>query len=596
MKNHRSGKILLLLILALGLSNCTKSTQELTLTPTVVPPGMDFDTFVDRSFKVLLARDPETVISLGLADILGTPKDQLTDISDPFVHETQQMQIQTLAQLKTFARNALTPTQQRTFDAYSWYLQDQVDGQKFMYDVYPVTPMVNGINFSLQYFFTDYAPLQTETDAENYIKLLSEVPTKIEQLKDALKLRAEKGIVLPRFLFDWVTPGIQSIALSTPANSIYYQAFTTKVNAIPGLTDTRKQELLNEAKNEIAQSVQLAYASLVDTLNGLSRTAGSTIGSWSLPDGEEYYAYTLQHHTTTNMSAGDIYNLGIQELASIRSRMDALFASLGYPTGLTLSEYYQRVTRDGGYVSGSAIQAEYEKIIRNAETSTVNLFPMKPNIGVIVRGDPMGGFYMPPSIDGSRPGIFYAQTEGSIPRYAMADLAYHEAVPGHHLQLALAGEMEIPLFQKLMELNGYTEGWALYAERLMWENGAYTHDPYGELGYWQMQARRAARLVIDTAIHSRKWSFDQAVAFMVENTGMTENDVQGEIGRSIVWPGQECSYYVGYLKILELRQRMQTGLGDRFDIKAFHELVLGGGPVPLAVLEEEVNDYLAKSQ
>ena len=596
MKNHRIIQLLLLILLTPGLSNCAKAKQAPTSNPTVAPPIVDFDTFVDQSYKALLARDPEIVLTLGMADYLGTPKDQLTNISDSYIHETQQLQVETLAQLNTFDRDSLTPMQQRTFDTYAWYLKDQVDGQKFMYDNYPVTPTVNGINFSLQYFLTDYAPLQSEKDAENYMQLLAEVPTKIQQLNDALKIRAEKGVILPRFLFNWVTPSIQSITLSTPSNNIYYKNFETKLSAIPGLTDTRRQELLNQAKNEIAQSVQLAYASLVDTLNGLSRTAGNTIGSWSLPNGENYYGYTLQHHTTTNMSAEEIYSLGIQELTSIRSRMDILFASLGYPSGLTLSEYYKRVASDGGYVSGSAIQAEYEKIINNAETSIANLFNKQPNIGVIVRGDPMGGFYMPPSMDGSRPGIFYAQTQGSIPRYGMADLAYHEAVPGHHLQLALPGEMNLPLFQKLIELNGYTEGWALYAERLMWENGAYSNDPYGELGYLQMQARRAARLVIDTGIHSKKWTFDKAVTFMIENTGMTEYDVQGEVGRSIVWPGQECSYYVGYLKILELRQRMQKALGDKFDIKAFHDLVLGGGPVPLAVLEQEVNDYLAVSQ
>jgi uncharacterized protein (DUF885 family) len=596
MKNLRIVPFLLLVLLAPGLSDCARSTQEPSPIPTFAPPGMGFDTFVDQSSKALLARDPETILTLGLADYLGTPKDQLSDISDSYVRETQRLQTQTLAQLKTFDRNVLTPTQQRTLDIYSWYLQDQVNGQKFMYNAYPVTPMVNGINFSLQYFLTDYAPLQSETDAVNYIELLAEVPTKIEQLNDSLKIRAENGVILPRFLFSWVTPDIQSIALSNPSNNIFYKTFETKLEAIPGLTDARKQELLDEAKNEIVQSVQPAYASLVNALNGLSRTAGNTIGAWSLPDGANYYAYTLQHHTTTNMSVDEIYNLGIQELANIHSRMDTLFTSLGYPTGLTLSEYYQRVANDGGYVSGSAIQTEYERIIRNAEASTAPLFKAKPKIGVIVSEDPTGGFYMPPSMDGSRPGIFYAQTAGSIPRYAMADLAYHEAIPGHHTQIALAGELDIPLFQKLIELNGYTEGWALYAERLMWENGAYTNDPYGELGYLQMQARRAARLVIDTGIHSKKWSFDKAASFMLENTGMTKNDVQGEVGRSIVWPGQECSYYVGYLKIIELRQKMQTTLGANFDIKTFHDLVLGNGPVPLAVLEQEVNDYLTKGQ
>jgi uncharacterized protein (DUF885 family) len=591
MKKRRINRLLLLLFLGFSTSHCIQFDKK---PPSIVTaPGVDFNAFVNQSFNTFLARDPETVITFGMADTLGAPKDQLTDISDAYLKETQRMQIQTLEQLETYDRENLSPDQRLIFDTYLWYLQDQIEGQKYTYNTYPVTPTVNGVNFSLQYFLTDYAPIQTEEDAQNYIQLLAGVPAKIQQLIDALELRSKKGVILPRFLFDWVIPGIQSIAQGFPGENIYYKAAASKLKGMPGLSEMKKEQLLDQVKNEISRSIQPAYGSLTDALRALSRKAGNTIGVGSLPDGKDYYEYTLSHHTTTSMSIDDIHDTGIQELETIHQRMESIFAFLGYPNHLTLSDYFNRVARDGGDLSGNDIQIEYENIIQNADSLSANFFTLKPRVGVIVRGDPMGGFYMPPSFDGSRPGIFYAQTEGTIPRFMMPDLAYHEAIPGHHYQIALAGELEIPLFQKTIELNGYTEGWALYAERLMWENGAYADDPFGELGYLQMQARRAARLVMDTGIHSKNWTFNQAVSYMIENTGMGENDVAGEVARSIVWPGQECSYYVGYMKILELRQRVQHALGDKFDIKAFHDLILGGGAVPLTVLEQEINDYLA---
>jgi uncharacterized protein (DUF885 family) len=520
----------------------------------------------------------------------------LTNISDSTIHETQALETSVYDKLRSYDRTSLSPEQQQVYDIYDWYLDDLVRSHPFMYNTYLITPTLNSVAMSLQYFFTDYAPVLTETDAINYVTLLSHVDTKLEQLMDDLDLHKERGVILPAFLFDYVIPDISSIADSSPSSTIYYKTFQQKINAIPGLSEEKKQQLLDSAESEIKNTVIPAYKSFLKYVKNLSNEASNTIGAWSLPDGDAYYAYTIRHHTTTDLTPDEIFNIGMNDLEKINARMREIFAELGYPEDESLMNLYRRVATEGGMVYGTDIKTTYEQLIRDAQQNTSTLFNLMPMAQVIVKADPVGGFYMPPSMDGSRPGIFFAMVEGAMPRYGMADLAYHETVPGHHFQLALSGEMDLPLFQKLIELNGYVEGWALYAERLMWENGAYENDPSGELGYLQMQARRAARLVIDTGIHSKHWDYDQAVDFMSERAGYGTDTANYEVTRSVVWPGQETSYYIGYVKILELRQRMMDALGSKFDIKAFHDLVLGNGPVPLAVLEKIVNENISANQ
>jgi uncharacterized protein (DUF885 family) len=219
-------------------------------------------------------------------------------------------------------------------------------------------------------------------------------------------------------------------------------------------------------------------------------------------------------------------------------------------------------------------------------------FDLRPRAGVVVLPDPIGGFYTPPALDGSRPGAFYAGVNTDLPRYSLATLAYHEVIPGHHFQLALQGELVLPLFRRVTQFTAYAEGWALYAEKLAWELGFYTNDPYGNLGRLQAEAFRAARLVVDTGIHARRWTFEQAVDYMVENTGMPRGRMEYEVIRYIAWPGQATAYKIGMLKILALRQESQEQLGQDFNLKAFHNLVLGMGATPMEVLEAAVKASL----
>ena len=357
-----------------------------------------------------------------------------------------------------------------------------------------------------------------------------------------------------------------------------------------------KEKLLSDAEKVIGESVQPGFQKLSRELIHLKQFAPRQIGIGSLPGGQEYYDYLLRHHTSTDMDAEEIYRLGLSELEKIQAEMRTVFDQLGYPQDESLPALYQRVARDGGTLTGSEVFAEYERLIRLAETGSAPLFSLSPSSKVIVQADAMGGFYIPPSMDGSRPGIFYASKEGATPYYIIPTLTYHETIPGHHTQMALVGELGMPLFQSVASFNGYVEGWALYAEKLMAESGVYDNDPYGHLGYLQYAARRAARLVIDTGIHSKGWDFEKAYTFMVENTGMSERDSQYEAARMAVMPGQAVSYYIGYKKILELREKANVALGEKLDLREFHDAILRTGPAPLSVLEQEVDRYISENK
>ncbi len=589
MKNQ--GLFTFLILICFGVSACGTPPQPPTpnLAETAAPP---FDQFVDTSFKDLLRRDPELVTILGISVSLGMTDDTLTSLSDAYLQETRLMEIHTLQNLRRYDRSALSTQEQRIYDTYAWYLDDLVRGHEFAYRNYLVSQMIDSPDQVLTQLFRDQQPVHSAEDARQYIQRLGEINKKMKEVVAGLERRREDGVMLPSFLIDWTLSGISPLAIDSPKSTAFYSGLEQKLEPLTNITPDEKQLLLGEAEAVIRDSVQPGFQSLVDELQSLKTSAPRQIGIGSLSDGQDYYAHLLRHHTSTEMSAEEIHRLGLSELEKIQAEMRQVFITLGYPEDESLPELYRRAARDGGILEGREVYDAYVRKIDEAKTETAPLFSRVPSADVVVQPDPIGGFYMPPSMDGSRPGIFYASTGGSTPSYVIPTLVYHETVPGHHTQLALVGELGMPLFQSVASFNGYVEGWALYAEKLMAEKGVYNDDPYGYLGYLQFAARRAARLVIDTGIHTQGWEMDKATRFMVENTGMGERDSQFEAARMAVMPGQAVSYYIGYLKIMELREKARAALGEKFDLRTFHDLILGLGPVPLSVLENAVDDFI----
>jgi uncharacterized protein (DUF885 family) len=554
--------------------------------------GLPLEQFFEESFKQLVLRYPETITEEGLDQFFGTGNDQLNNISDSYIRETQALEKAILELLRTYDRESLTPEQQVSYDVYEWYLDDLVRGHEYMYYDYPVTHFITGVQIQTTNFFTDIHPVTNQQDAENYIKRLSQVDTKFEQLIESLKLRQEVGVVLPKFVIQWTVGDIRSIANATPRNTPFYTTFAEKVQSLEGLSDEEQQALLEATEQEIEASVIPAFKALADTLDQQASIATDDHGVWKFPNGEAYYQHILSHHTSTDMTPDEIHELGLQEVARIQAEMRAIFNQLGYPENESLYNLFGRVVSDSGELHGQDIVAGYEAIINEADQNVGAAFDLRPKADVVVIGVPRGGYYVGPARDGSRPGAFYATQDGSETRFSMPSLAYHEAIPGHHFQIAIAQELDLPGFRTAVGSTAYTEGWALYAELLAHELGFYEDDPYGNLGRLQMEVFRAARLVVDTGIHAKGWTFDQGVEYMQENTGMPPGQIQFEVSRYITWPGQATAYKIGMLKILEQRQRAMEQLGDQFDLKEFHNVVLGNGSMPLSVLERVVQDYI----
>jgi uncharacterized protein (DUF885 family) len=568
------------------------TTLPQSSSPTAGLSEVDFDAFIETSYRKLLSRDPETVLELGLSKEYSVPTDRLTDISDEHIRQTQVLESDVLSTLLQYDRSTLSSAKQLTYDIYEWYLNDRVLGHEFMYDDYPINPTVFSVHLDLLQFFTDLRPVTKLQEAQDYISCLAQVDTKFEQLINGLKKREENGVVLPRYLIGWILNELNSIATSNAISIPYYTAFEGKLDALDTVNISEKQALLAEAEEAVTTSVIPAYQALVKYLEHLQTVATYDAGVWKFPDGDAYYSYALRHYTSTDLTADQIHELGLQALDRIHVEMRTIFEQLDYPLEESLPDLFVRVAMDSGSLSGDKIVQGYEDIISAADRNIGEVSDLHPSIGVIVMGDPIGGYYTAPAVDGSRPGIFYAPDTGIQPRFSMPTLAYHEAIPGHHYQIATAQQLDLPSFRRGSDFTVYVEGWALYAEQLASELGFYENDPYGELGRLQAEAFRASRLVVDTGIHAKQWTFDQAVSFMVKNTGMSEYMIQGEISRYISLPGQATAYYIGYTKIVELRQRAMDKLGKQFELKEFHNALLGNGALPLDILDQVIDNYI----
>ncbi len=556
--------------------------------------GLGVDAFFQESYRRWMKRDPESLTTLGLAGAYGVGDANLTDISDVFIRQTQLLERETLALLRQYDRSSLTEPQSVTADIYEWFLDDLVRGHPFMYDDYPVNPTVTSIPYNLFMLFTVYHPLNNVQEADDYVSRLAQVGTKLDQLIDGLDRRLERGVILPAFLLQYVLSDIESLAAARPAAHPYFARVTGRLKGVSG--DDRKT-LSAQAQDEVQRVVIPAYARLSGALRNQQGKAPNRVGVWQFADGAAYYAQCLRRHTTTDKTVDEIHELGKQNLERIQAEMRSLFITLGYPAEASIPRLFDRLTADSGLYTGQAAVKAYEDAIGEAEAFLPQAFRSLPRAKVKVIGGRDGDYYMPASFDGSRPGLFFARTDASSPRFGFKTTAFHETVPGHHLQISVAQETpDLPDLRRGMQFNAYAEGWALYAERLMWELGAYAQDPQGDLGRLRMEAFRAARLVVDTGIHAMRWTFDQAVHYMMDAAGFPLDFAQSEMMRYSVWPGQAASYYVGFLKLLDLRQRAKDALGARFDLKAFHGVVLASGSVPLSVLERLIDAYIASNR
>ncbi len=557
--------------------------------------GMPIDTFFEQSYRQILLRSPEAITAEGLSEAFGLRDDLLDDISDEYRRQTEELTAGILALLKTYDRQSLTPEQQTSYDIYQWRLEDWVADAEFALHHFPVSGWLSSPQNGLFLFFEDLHPVANRQNAEDYIARLKQVAGKLACQRENIALSEQAGIVPLAYMLQRALDQLAGIEPGSARQLPFYTAFEQKLAAVGDLSAADREELLEQAEEAIEKSVIPGYQALVESIEELLPDAPQDGGVWRLPDGDQYYTHLLHHYTTTDLTADEIHQLGLAEVSRIQSELRAIFDTLGYPSDESLSQLFGRVVDDGGVVAAAQIVPTYEAIIEHAEQNLTEAFDIFPTIDVIVIGGASGGYYVAGTPDGSRPGAFYAYNLSDIPRYDMATLAYHEAIPGHHTQIAIAQNLELPLFRKLEGYTGYVEGWALYAEQLADELGWYDEDIYGNLGRLQFELYRAVRLVVDTGLHAKQWTFDETVDYIVENLGSSPQGAQRQVGRYLVIPGQATAYKIGMLKLLDLRQHAQDQLGDQFDLRDFHSAVLLSGATPLNILERIVQDYIDTS-
>ncbi len=557
---------------------------------------LDFATFLETSYREYLLRFPESVTQLGIPGNFGVRNDALNDYSEAYIADTQILEQAILDRLHAYDRSALSYSQQLSYDVFEWCFDDRVCGQAFALYDYPITHYyITSLHWAFFDLLTEVEPVSSPEDAEDYVSRLRESGRQFDQIIDGLDRRRAAGIVVPKSVIDRALPGIDQWESAPATATPFYTVFAEKLGNVPGLTTGQRSALLREAQSAIQETVLPAYGRIAAALRALYASAPDSVGVSQYPNGEAYYAYLLAHYTGSDLTADEIHTLGLGEVARLRQEILEASLGLGFPAGLSIPAIFSRATTAGGTVAGRAVVDAFQHLISAAQERLSGVIDPLPLIPVTVVGVDAGGYYRPPAGDGSRPGTFYASASSPQPCFGMPTLAYHETIPGHHVQIASAMELDLPLFRQVESFLGYTEGWALYSERLAFDLGWYAEDPYGNLGRLFDEMMRAVRLVVDTGIHTKGWTAEEAISYFMENTGKPRAYAEGEVYRYIVWPGQSTAYMVGMLHLLDLRHTAEQALGDRFSLVDFHRALLGAGNVPLLLVDRLVEDYVRRA-
>lgn len=514
-----------------------------------------------------------------------------------------------LKRLAEFDYAALSPTARVSYDIFKHQAEQQQDNFKWRYHSYAVSQM-NSVASILPTILQNWHRIDTVSDAEAYISRLNNTEQVMNDLAEVLEDRTDRGIIPPKFVFPPVREDIQTLTSGAPfddgaQDNAVYSDFKRKVAALT-IDDEAKAALLAKTREALLGPYRSGYATYLDALDKMAATADSNDGVWRLPDGDSFYQQQIANATTLKtMNAHELHELGLAEVDRIHKEMRKIQRTIGIEGDLSAIFEYVRTDPSNFYPNTKEGRQAYLNLARqyvdNVYSKTDEYFNILPKAPIEVRAvedwreaTAAIAFYSQPAPDGSRPGIFYVNLAdmSASQIHTLESLSYHEGVPGHHFQVAIAQELEgLPNFRKFSVIGAYTEGWALYAELLGKEMGFF-EEPLSDFGRLQYELLRAVRLVVDTGAHSKRWSREQMIDYMVENTPMSREDIVREVERYLVIPGQALSYKVGMLKILELREKARRELGSQFDIREFHDAVLKDGAVPLPVLEDLVARYI----
>jgi uncharacterized protein (DUF885 family) len=564
--------------------------------------------FLDEIFERNVRQSPEFQAALGRkTEDYG----RWNDYSEAWAIGRNRQAEDDLRRLRgEFDYEALSPQARLSYRLFEYDREEALRNFPWRHHVYVVTQMDN-VASDVPTFLQNRHKIDTVQDAEAYISRLAGVETVMAQHVERLRLGESRGVIPPMMVYPRVLPAVRNMLTGAPfdetgPDSILLADFRGKVDAL-NLEPAERARLLDDAAEALRGPFRSGYELLLAELVRLQGLADDNNGVWDLPDGEDYYANRVRTATTLDLSAADIHELGLAEVARIRGEMEAIVAEVGFEGDLEAFFDHVRNDPDNYYPDTDAGREAYireaTRLIEGIYAVAGDYFNVLPEAPLEVRrvepwreNGSSTAFYRRPAPDGSRPGIYYInqQNMNAVQKHIMNSLAYHEGAPGHHFQLAIQQELEgIPELRKYLNFTAYVEGWALYSERLAYEAGMYDGLPLRNFGRLAEEMKRAVRLVVDTGMHSQRWTREACIQYMTANTPMAPGDIERQIERYFVMPGQALAYKVGMIKILEFRARAQDALGEDFDIREFHDHVLKNGAMPMGILEEVIDAYIA---
>ena len=591
-------------------SDATGQAKDVMSSTAKADINAKLDVWFEEKFMQSVRRSPSSLAALGI-------KERMDEWDDPSrAGELEELDYtrQDLAALrKNFKPKKLDADHQLSYRLFERQAKMHLDGDTFHQYSYPFNQMF-GVQSNIPTFLLNRHKIDSLEDAKNYIKRLNGIKPYLGTIVARSNDAADNGIMPPKFVYDHVIRDAGNVLTGLPFEdgsdkvNLLLNDFKTKVDKLD-LDEDARTALYTEATTALLTSVGPAYTDMISAMEAQKKRATTDDGVWKLPNADAYYAYRLKKITSTDMSADEIHALGLKEVARIHGEMREIMTTVGFEGDLAAFFTFMRNDPRFVYPDTAEGKARYlseaKALIEVMKTKLPSVFNTLPKAKLEVRAveafrEKSAGkaFYNRPAPDGSRPGRYYANLYNmkDMPSYQMEALAYHEGIPGHHMQLSISQELQgVPKFRKYGSMTAYTEGWGLYSEFLPKEMGFYS-DPYSDFGRLAMEIWRAARLVVDTGLHDKKWTREEAIDYLMTNTPNPKGDSVKAIERYIVMPGQATAYKIGMIKIIELREQAKVDLGDKFDLAQYHDVVLASGPVPLNILEERVDAWVASKK
>lgn len=595
---------------AFATSGAARALAQAAGAPAAAPAGpasTQFLALLDKIAQEMILSDPETLTALGMdRGPMAAARFKLSDRSQAKIDADKAKFNEGMAAVKAIDKAQLTATEQTYYDSLEFFGDTVQEGYAFPYGggMFPSPYTVSQLGGSYQQipdFLDSQHRIEAADDADAYLSRLSDFAKGLDAERERMQADFAAGAVPPDFVIDRTLTQMAAITGTAPADSVMSESVArrTAEKNIPGDWAAKAQAILTA---EVYPAIQRQ----ADALKAVRPGATHDGGVWRLPQGEDYYRFGLKYFTTSSMTPDEVHQMGLEQVADISARADALLKAQGMTQG-SVGERIAALGKDPRFVYPNTDEAK-DELIQELNAQMVAMQARMPDyfgrlpkspcdikrVPKAIEAGAPGGYYQSPALDGSRPGAYYINLRDTAewPKWTLPTLTYHEAVPGHHFQIALQQEQpDTPLLMKVMGFSAYSEGWGLYAEQLADEIGAYENDPFGQIGYLQSLMFRAARLVVDSGLHHKRWSREQGIRYMVDTLGDQESSIATEVERYCVWPGQASSYKVGHTTWVKLREDAKKRLGDRFDIKGFHDTGLNLGGVPLTVLERTMNAW-----